>query len=128
MVSAQGVGTSRSALLGLWGAAYLSLSLSASNGFHEKAFCVNVNVVTEAETKAAEENASFAMLPFALSLSPLLGGSVQDGFRPGLRRCNLKCGLFCLDRSHLAQSPLHTGPSGVLDVRRFVHLGPDAFC
>jgi hypothetical protein len=44
-----------------------------------------------------------------LSLSLLCGGSVHDEFRPELRRCNLKCGL-CLDQSHLAQSPLHTGP------------------
>src|SRR5215211_6185666 len=82
-------------------AAYLSLSLP--NGFHEKAFLVKVNVVTEAETKAAKRT-PLATLPFALSLDLLFGGSVHDGFRPGLRRCNLKCGL-CLDQSHLAQSP-----------------------
>ena len=71
--------------------------------FHEKASLVKVDVATEAETKAAKRT-PLATLPFALSLSLLFGGSVHDGFRPGLRRCNLKCGL-CLDQSHLAQSP-----------------------
>jgi hypothetical protein len=52
------------------------------NGFHEKASLVKVNVVTEAETKAAMRT-PVATLPFALSLSLLFGGSVHDGFRPG---------------------------------------------
>jgi hypothetical protein len=52
------------------------------NGFHEKVSLVKVNVVTEAETKAAKRT-PLATLPFALSLNLLFGGSVHDGFRPG---------------------------------------------
>ena len=55
---------------------------SDSNGFHEKVSLVKVNVVTEAETKAAKRT-PLATLPFALSLNLLFGGSVHDGFRPG---------------------------------------------
>jgi hypothetical protein len=60
--------------------AYAPLPLS--NGFHEKASLVKVNVVTEAETKAAKRT-PLATLPFALSVNLLFGGSVHDGFRPG---------------------------------------------
>jgi hypothetical protein len=71
----------------------VSLSLLLPNGFHEKASLVKVNVVvSEAEIKATKRT-PLATLPFALSLDLLFGGSVHDGFRPGLRRCNLKCGL-----------------------------------
>ena len=59
-----------------------TLPLSLTNGFHEKASLVKVNVVTEAETKAAKRT-PLATLPFALSLNLLFGGSVHDGFRPG---------------------------------------------
>ena len=56
-----------------WGA-YLSLLLP--NGFHEKASLVKVNVVvSEAEIKATKRT-PLAMLPFALSLSLLFGGSL----------------------------------------------------
>jgi hypothetical protein len=60
--------------------AYAPLPLS--NGFHEKTSLVKVNVVTEAETKAAKRT-PLATLPFALSVNVLFGGSVHDGFRPG---------------------------------------------
>jgi hypothetical protein len=60
--------------------AYAPLPLS--NGFHEKASLVKVNVVTEAETKAAKRT-PLATLPFALSVNLLFGGSVHDGFHPG---------------------------------------------
>ena len=39
----------------LWriGVRSVSLALSLANGFHEKAFCVKVNVVSEAQTKVS---------------------------------------------------------------------------
>ena len=99
--------------------AYAPLPLS--NGFHEKASLVKVNVVTEAETKAAKRT-PLATLPFALSVNLLFGGSVHDGFRPG-RALQSKSAASVSTRA-IWRSHRDHRPSGVLDVRRcFIHLG-----
>src|SRR5215211_8768894 len=105
-------------------AAYLSLPLS--NGFHEKVSLVKVNVVTEAETKAAKRT-PLATLPFALSLNLLFGGSVHDGFRPGRA---LQSKVRPLSRPvPFGAVTATTGPRALSGcVRRcFVHLGVGSF-
>src|SRR5215207_8235864 len=110
-----------------WGA-YLSLSLA--NGFHEKAFLVKVNVVvSEAEIKATKRT-PLAMLPFALSLSLLFGGSLgarwvssgvkalQSKVRPLLTRAIWRSHLYTPDllvaagRCRVARRLLRRSTSG----------------
>jgi hypothetical protein len=102
------------------------LPLSVPNGFHEKVSLVKVNVVTEAETKAAKRT-PLATLPFALSLNLLFGGSVHDGFRPGRA---LQSKVRPLSRLEpFGEVTATTGPRAFSRcVRRcFVHLGVGSF-
>ena len=83
----------------------VSLSHLLTNGFHEKASLVKVNVVTKASTIQGET--PFAKLPFALDSASFfrarcMMGSVRDGC------CNLKCGLS-FGPKPFAQSPPDTG-------------------
>src|SRR5215207_8177649 len=81
--------------------------VTRANGFHEKASFVKVNVVTKAST--IQDKTPFPRLPFALTrFGPAPAGRVHDGIRPGLRCCNLKCGLS-FGPKPFAQSPRDTG-------------------
>jgi hypothetical protein len=67
-----------------------TLVFTSKNGFHEKASLVKVSVMTKAPT--IQDGTPLPRF-YSLTLSLHFGGSVHDEFRPGLRRCNLKCGL-----------------------------------